>query len=82
MTGFTRTGTVCALALCMFACGGDADDWTGEYQTIIDEACACKDIPCYDAARAKRKKMRKRFKAKYKNDKGEGKPIGKENQKA
>lgn len=79
MIKLVKLGLVAAtLSFALSACGGDAGEWKGKYQKLIDEACACKDQDCLDKVREKRSALRKEFKAKYKDDKETGKKIGKE----
>lgn len=66
------------LAFGLGACGGDADEWKGKYQSIIDEMCACTTKECADTANDKRRDLRKAFKEKLKGDKDKMKSIGKE----
>lgn len=65
------------MALGLSACGGDSGgEWKSKYQKIVDEACACKDVACFDAAKDKRRDLRKEFREAFKDKKDEAKKVG------
>ncbi len=76
MSRITTVTISLAALLSLIACD-DSTDYPGQYQNLIDKACACKDTACYDSVSDTRRVMRAKFRNEYRDKKEEGKAIAK-----